>query len=219
MKHLLFKYKPKDILLALLISLWVIVVAILIVTFIPYYYDHHIMSYHIPQLTGVSLENIKETYHTIINYMWIFNRGSLNTPYFPMTEGTLIHFRECKVLFEVAQIYLIVGLVPIILLIRSCLKDHEVEFLKLSVIFNGLFFGIVGLIASIDFDDAFVLFHKIFFRNDYWLMDPSIDPVINIFPESYFAFLALSILVIVTVISVVLLVIYRVKKKHLLESS
>jgi integral membrane protein (TIGR01906 family) len=61
---------------------------------------------------------------------------------------------------------------------------------------TGLFLAILavlaGLIAS-DFNKYFVLFHKIFFTNDLWLLDPATDLLINIVPEPFFMDMAARI--------------------------
>lgn len=47
----------------------------------------------------------------------------------------------------------------------------------------------------LDWDALFTAFHKLFFRNDYWLFDPDTDPVINLLPDSYFLHCLAGILV------------------------
>lgn len=52
-----------------------------------------------------------------------------------------------------------------------------------------LFFGILAVVAGIistDFSKYFVVFHHIFFDNDLWILDPSVDLLINIVPEPFF---------------------------------
>ncbi len=45
---------------------------------------------------------------------------------------------------------------------------------------------ILTFIASVlNFDFAFIIFHKLLFRNDLWLFDPS-DTLIGLFPEQFF---------------------------------
>ena len=56
----------------------------------------------------------------------------------------------------------------------------------------GLVF-IVGGTAYVDFDGAFTMMHHILFNNNYWLINPDIDPIINIFPESYFVTLGIAL--------------------------
>lgn len=61
---------------------------------------------------------------------------------------------------------------------------------------TGLFFAVICLLAGIistDFSKYFVLFHKIFFTNDLWILDPATDLLINIVPEPFFVDTALRI--------------------------
>ena len=50
-----------------------------------------------------------------------------------------------------------------------------------------LIFGALGAWAALDFTSFWTAFHKIFFRNNLWLMDPSVSLMINLFPENFFA--------------------------------
>ena len=53
-----------------------------------------------------------------------------------------------------------------------------------------LFLGVTALLAGIistDFTKYFIIFHKIFFDNDLWILDPATDLLINIVPEPFFA--------------------------------
>ncbi|MBO6047820.1 MAG: TIGR01906 family membrane protein [Erysipelotrichaceae bacterium] len=217
--HIFFsKFKGKDLLVGVLLAIWLIILAVLIVTFIPTYYIHHIESYGIPRLTGLSAEAIAKNYCSIIHYLSLFTRGPMITPDFTLTRETMIHFQDVKVLYTVAEIYEIVAIVPIVLLIRSCLKDREVEFMKLTVIMLVIFGVIVGIVAMSDFDAAFTLFHKILFNNDYWLINPLIDPIINIFPEEYFAALAVEIGVILAFAGTLLVVGYLIGQRYFMKA-
>jgi len=51
-------------------------------------------------------------------------------------------------------------------------------------VFLGLL-TLTGLIA-INWQHAFVVFHEIFFNNDYWLLDGRVDLLINIVPYPFF---------------------------------
>ncbi len=39
----------------------------------------------------------------------------------------------------------------------------------------------------LNFEKSFIIFHKLLFRNDYWIFNPDLDPVINILPEEFFS--------------------------------
>lgn len=41
-------------------------------------------------------------------------------------------------------------------------------------------------VAIFYFDECFVLFHKIFFNNNLWILNPKMDRLINIVPEPFF---------------------------------
>lgn len=58
----------------------------------------------------------------------------------------------------------------------------------------GIVFAVVGLLASLDFERAFVVFHALFFPGkDNWLFDPAVDQIILILPEVFFRNCALLI--------------------------
>ena len=61
-------------------------------------------------------------------------------------------------------------------------------------LYGGLFL-LIALLAALNFDGAFTVFHSIFFPGkDNWLFDPATDPVILILPEAFFRSCAILIL-------------------------
>ncbi len=46
--------------------------------------------------------------------------------------------------------------------------------------------GVVAVLAAIDFNALFILFHKIAFTNDLWLLDPRTDLLIRLMPTDFF---------------------------------
>ena len=71
-----------------------------------------------------------------------------------------------------------------------------------------LFFGtaaVLGLIISTDFSKYFIVFHHIFFDNDLWILDPSVDMLINIVPEPFFMDTAFFILILYGVLALMVL--------------
>lgn len=84
----------------------------------------------------------------------------------------------------------------------------------------GLVMGLlaIGLYFMADFQGFWTLFHKIFFRNDLWLLDPSKDRLIQLVPQNYFEPLVYKIFVTTTIalalIYIVLWWISRAKPKH-----
>ena len=69
-------------------------------------------------------------------------------------------------------------------------------------------FLIVGGLAALDFDRAFVIFHTLFFPGkDNWIFDPWKDEIINILPQDFFMHCAILILAILILGCIVLMVV------------
>ena len=64
----------------------------------------------------------------------------------------------------------------------------------------GASFLIVGGLAALDFDRAFVIFHSVFFPGkDNWILDWQTDPIILFLPQDFFRNCALLILILLLV--------------------
>ena len=71
---------------------------------------------------------------------------------------------------------------------------------------GGLFL-LIALLAALDFDRAFTVFHSIFFPGkDNWLFDPVTDPVILILPEAFFRNCAIAIVTVLLTVCIMLVV-------------
>ena len=58
-----------------------------------------------------------------------------------------------------------------------------------------VFCVLLGAAVASDFTNAFITFHHIFFNNDLWILDPSVDMLVNIVPEGFFFDTASRILI------------------------
>lgn len=171
------------------------------------------------QETGLSEEEIRANYDALIDYNLVTKRiDTLEFPTLPMSEHGRIHFEEVKVIFVWIQ-YLccIMGLVFLLGSIWK-LKRHEYRFLKSLAIMTWVILAALGTLISLFWDQVFVIFHKIFFDNDYWLFDPVTDPVILILPDAFFAHCAIAILLFVAAGGMVSLIVYYLLKCHTSDS-
>ena len=181
--------KFKAVLLTVCLTFLIIDCAILLVTFVPVLYPSSLIASNI----GVSEKIVRESYMTIIHYLSLFSHKALSTPAFPMTKNTAFHFYEVKVLMNRLEVIGLVVLIGTIYLIYSTVKENDYRPFKWAGFTTlGLVF-IVGGTAYVDFDSAFTMMHHILFNNNYWLINPDIDPIINIFPESYFVTLGIAL--------------------------
>lgn len=211
-------YNKKDIILSIVLMIFIISFAIVFTVFFKQLYYFDINYLNIDKISGLPVETIKDNYDILINYQSIFYQGNLNLPDFAMSVAGRIHFQEVKTIFEVIQVSMLIsGIISIILLIKR-FKEKEYRFLRLTGIITILIPSILGFLVAIDFDQAFIIFHKLFFRNDFWIFDYQTDPVITILPETFFMHCLMLIIGIVLVISLILYLIYLRQRKKILEN-
>lgn len=211
-------YNKKDIILSIVLMIFIISFAVVFTVFFKQLYYFDINYLNIDKISGLSVETIKENYDILIKYQSIFYQGDLNLPDFTMSVAGRIHFQEVKTIFEVIQVSMLIsGIISIILLIKR-FKEKEYRFLRLTGIITILIPSILGFLVAIDFDQAFIIFHKLFFRNDFWIFDYRTDPVITILPETFFMHCLMLIIGIVLVISLILYLIYLRQRKKILEN-
>jgi integral membrane protein (TIGR01906 family) len=108
----------------------------------------------------------------------------------PMSNFGRIHFFEVKRIFIALYIISIIFIVAMISkIITNKNKDLGKRLIRSfnnSVNIIALIFISVSIMVATDFSKTFYFFHKIFFRNDYWIFDPIADPIINALPEEFF---------------------------------
>ena len=115
------------------------------------------------------------------------------------TEREKTHMADCKVLFDggfAIRKGAAVVFTALTLLLVFKKKFSLRRFLKYAALFSVIIAaaaGILAIAASIDFNACFIVFHKLFFNNDLWILDPAEDLIINILVEPFFADMALKI--------------------------
>lgn len=136
-----------------------------------------------------------------------------------MSTNGRIHFEEVKTIFEAIQVTMVIsGLISLPMVIKR-FKEKEYRFLKLTSLITIIVPAIIGFLAAIDFENAFIIFHKIVFRNDFWVFDYRSDPVINILPEAFFMHCFIMIVIIVIALALVCLSYYNHKQKQIINDT
>ena len=210
-------YSKKNIVTSIALMIFIISFAVVVTVFFKelYYLDIHYLG--IDLTSGLSTKVIKENYDILINYQSIFYQGSLQFNDFIMSEGGRIHFEEVKKIFELIQILMVVSGITSLVLVINQIKNKEYRFFKLTGIITLVVPLIIGALASIDFNRAFVLFHEIVFDNDYWIFNNRTDPIINILPESFFMHCFIMIVVIVIILNVACILYYNHLQKKIVN--
>lgn len=171
--------------------------------------------YRLDLYSGLSKEEIARNFSSLANYLWIFNREPLALESFVMSTNGAVHFAEVKNIVDALQIlWLITGIGGGIGAYFE-IKQQDFAFLKRCAMLMILVPLAIGITASLNFSAAFVTFHRLFFRNDYWIFDVRTDPVISILPEQFFMHGFFAIVLIVALCALILYGLYRYKTKKL----
>lgn len=169
----------------------------------PFYYAQ-IGPLELEEYTGLEERVIRQAYDEVLDYCTgkteRFSAGLL-----PFSDSGASHFADVRGLFllDLRVLGVCLGALVLVLLVARWKKLTPRRFLGRGPGFWGAAglggaFLVVGGLAAVDFDRAFVVFHALFFPGkDNWIFDWRTDPVILILPQDFFrncAILALGLL-------------------------
>ncbi len=161
-------------------------------------YEYGFEKYDVAETTGLSKPELQKAAAGLIRY---FNSGdeyiSLtvvknNQPMVLFNQREIIHLKDVKGLVRLDYKALYVSgaysafFVLVLLLWRGSQQRRNLAWATLGGSFFTLgLIGVLGLMALVDFNTFFVQFHLLSFSNDFWLLDPSTDYLIMLFPEGF----------------------------------
>lgn len=171
----------------------------------PGYYEKEYTKYNVTADVNMEMDDLLHVTHE----MMLFLRGDREDLHVQTTVGGVerefFNEREIAHMIDVQGLFLAaltirkvcLALAAACVALLFLLKSKVKQVLPRSICAGtGLFFAVICLLAGIistDFSRYFVLFHKLFFTNDLWILDPATDLLINIVPEPFFVDTALRI--------------------------
>ena len=165
----------------------------------PFYYAH-IGPLELEARTGLTRDEIMTAFNEMLDYC--LGADEFSTGVLPWSESGKAHFTDVRWLFllDLWGLAASAGLLAATLLIARRTGRTAARPLGRGPAFwagagLGGAFLMVGALAALDFDRAFVLFHALFFPGkDNWLFDPRTDRIITILPQEFFRNCAIFIL-------------------------
>ena len=143
--------------------------------------------------TGLPEAEYPEMVHMITRYL----AGEVNEfQHRYLAEGELIeafqpheqqHMADCRALFRLDRKVLYAGAMLSAALVILAFRERRIW--RNSVIGFGVVVAVVAVVAilaAIDFGSLFVLFHRLSFANDLWLLNPRTDLLIRLMPIGFF---------------------------------
>ena len=183
-----YQFRFRDILTGFLFLFFFIGIGLNIAIFFRPLYHFDIGFLDLESYGGFSKKQILENYNALIDYCSPFFYGELTFPSMKISVQALQHFVEVKqlfLLFDGLALLSGVGLLVQIIL-RKKHADKNPSWLLTGSVTSMIAPVFVGLLCAICWDKAFVWFHKIAFRNDYWIFNWYEDEVIRILPDTFF---------------------------------
>ncbi len=185
--------------------------------FRPFYYLH-ITPLNL-EAQGFSYSQIVNSYNSVLDYLTLPNKN-FSAGVMKFSTSGASHFADCKALIALNMTVLIISfiLIVIFLLLKRFGKLSFVNPGKHSAAFRGAVCALavpvlIGLVASINFNRAFDVFHKIFFMGkSNWVFDKTQDEIIKVLPEIFFRNCAILIATSIFVISSIIICEFKSKK-------
>ncbi|MEC7921716.1 MAG: TIGR01906 family membrane protein [Chloroflexota bacterium] len=157
-------------------------------------YDYNIATYSIDERTSLNLDKIKEINFNIKTYFFDENE-LLDVDIY--SDKEILHMKDVKhimnLIFNLGKILSIVFCV-LIFLLHSYFEVHLNKVIFYSVILFSSILILLGVSFLLFFQEIFIIFHKIAFNNDLWILNPNTDYLLMMFPEDFFRDVAVLIL-------------------------
>ena len=185
--------KLPALLLAVAVFCGILTVSIGLPIYIRPFYYAHIEALDLPGVSGFTADQIREASDAVLDYLTLPGR-TFSTGVMACSDSAADHFVDCRVLFDLNAGVLLTSL-AVILILLVLWRTGRVKSLSLGR-YSGAFWGalmavglplVIGALAALDFNRAFVIFHSIFFPGkDNWLFDWYADQIIRVLPQQFF---------------------------------
>lgn len=194
------KEKLLSLLCALLAALTVLTGAIAVPILCRPFYYAHVDGYHLTDY-GLTREEIHTAYDEMMDYC-TGRREDFSAGALPFSPSGASHFADVRGLFllDLRLFFLCLPLLALLLgvcrwkkLVLHRFRGRGPGFWAAAGL--GGTFAAAGLLAALDFDRAFVVFHHLFFPGkENWIFDYRTDPIILLLPQDFFRNCAVLIL-------------------------
>jgi integral membrane protein (TIGR01906 family) len=117
--------------------------------------------------------------------------GTTEAPRFApplFTEDEYSHMADVRNVFDGAKLLIPAGLFVMAIRLQRARSQSAAAMFKLvrgGAIAAGVAVAVVGAIAAVAFDAAFLLFHQVFFPQGNFLFDPATSNLLRLYPDWY----------------------------------
>ncbi len=184
-----------------------------------WFYEFNIRLLDITGITGIEKDVLVRNYKAIVDFLNPFKENEFTLPDLSFSENGAQHFADCKVLMTNVYVIGTAMLVFLIFLLVVFGKRLKPSCFLIASMTTLIVPATLGALIAVDFNRAFVLFHELFFTNDYWIFDPAVDPIIYTLPQDYFLNCGLFIISFWLLAFSLFLAVFFVRKAHTPEEA
>lgn len=186
----------KKLILIVSFSLFIITVSILVGILTSPIINYILLSLGKIDVSSNELNNtqIQENFNYMVKYMMGLTFASdFSLPHLKSSTEGIIHFKDVQRLIITIQILCLSSFFTFV--ITRYKTVEKVKYFRFSFILISVVTSIFIIWAMYDFYHMFETLHKIVFTNDYWIFNPSLDPVIMYLPLNLYLTVLISIFV------------------------
>lgn len=186
------------IFIALSAILFLITMSINIITKDKEYYYVYSQENNITEYTGLNADKVEDMYSNLIDYIYKGDESLINKDF---NEREVSHMVDVHKLYNlnmtvtyITSGILIASIIYLVVAYKNNISLYrDLRFIRNAFLIILLAIIILAGIISLDFDQAFIKFHELFFNNDFWLLDPRTDVMIRMLPQDFFMNMAIRI--------------------------
>lgn len=153
-----------------------------------------------------------EEINRLHDYLFSFKRddSTINNIY---SRDEVSHMVDVFNLFFVARVINVISLLmAVILIFFNRKKIYTIDVSRRWYLFI-LIPMVIMIPAIISFDKFWILFHKVLFRNNLWLMDPETSLMINLLPQKVFYLISMGTIIMYSFLTIVTNFMFRYLSK------
>lgn len=173
--------------------LFIITASIALPIYIRPFYYAHVEALDLPGVSGFTADRIIEAYNEILDYLTLPGR-EFSTGTIAHSESGQAHFEDCRFWFQLnGTVLLLSGIcLAVFWILRrggriGKLRIGRLPASSVAALTALTLLTVTVFLAVTDFDQAFTLFHQLFFPGkENWVFDYREDPIILVLPKRFF---------------------------------
>ena len=178
--------------------------------------------HNVPQRSGITLEDLRSVDQQVLRYLDtgaepLYVEADVNGVRRPLfSEREVLHMADVKELFRLtwrvqgaAVVFLLLAAAVTVAHRRGGAWPTLLGWARNGAVLTGVTTLLIGIFAAVAFGPLFTMFHRLGFRNDFWLLDPRHHLLVQVYPFGFWQEVTLLIGIALLVQAVLLFFVTR----------